>query len=234
MDRVQLSSTQRSLFAEKGYLCLPEAFSPAQLRPVQKRITEDLSRHGITASGREFPKAIRTLPVFQQIGKLSQWVNIPDLEARFSPPYIEDVVRTLSARRVKSRQSQLLLSPPKQGEWRLDGLNWHTDVAGDKGEIPGIQVFIVIHDLQAHGGATLILSGSHLHAKNPETKVRIREALRNGREGDATLHEPNLSLVELIGTSGDVYVMDMRVLHTPSINTSSQMRAVATVRYFFE
>src|SRR5690606_17533481 len=117
---------------------------------------------------------------------------------------------------------------------RLDGLNWHTDVAGDKVQIPGIQVFIVIHDLQAHGGATLILAGSHLHAKNPDTNARIRDALRNGREGDATLHELKLSLVELTGKSGDAYVMDMRVLHTPSINTRSQMRAVATVRYFFE
>jgi hypothetical protein len=33
------------------------------------------------------------------------------------------------------------------------------------------------------------------------------------------------------GRAGDVYLMDMRLLHTPSINSTNKVRMMATVRY---
>ena len=33
------------------------------------------------------------------------------------------------------------------------------------------------------------------------------------------------------GRAGDVFLMDMRVLHTPSVNLSSHIRMMATTRF---
>ena len=184
--------------------------------------------------GRGLPKTIRSLPVFQQIGKFSQYVTFPDLETAIIPPEVEEIVRALGSTKVLSRQSQLLLSPPRQGDWRLEALNWHTDVSAHEARIPGVQVFVVIKDLVDQGGATLILSGSHKYTEDAQTKSRVRDALHMGEKGVASLHELGLTIVEFAGKSGDVYLMDMRTLHTPSVNTSNQMRVVATVRYFLE
>lgn len=228
------SSEQQRFFRERGYLRLEQAVSKAQLRPLQKRIADGLSRRGIASSGRGIPRSIYELPVFQQIGKISQFVNVPDLEEEVIPPSIAATVNALAATRVTSRQSQLLISPPKQGDLSLDRLNWHTDVSSHDARIPGIQAFVLVDDVEEHGGATLVLSGSHLHANNEQTNLRIRNALREGGERDATLRALNLTIVELSGKSGDVYLMDMRVLHTPSVNTSKRLRIVATVRYFLK
>lgn len=234
MKARNLTSSQRKHFQERGYLRLEQAVPPSLLRSVQRRIIDDLARRGIDSSGRGLPKTLRALPVFQQIGKLSQFVSVPDLEAAIVPPDVEEMVRALGTTRVTSKQSQLLLSPPQQGNWRLDGLNWHTDVSANSALIPGIQVFVLINDVGQHGGATLVLAGSHLHANDAQMNSRIRDALRKGGDGEATVNDLGLSIVELAGNSGDVYLMDMRVLHTPSVNTSQRMRVVGTVRYFLE
>ncbi len=229
-----LSADERHFFRERGYLRLERAASRAPLEPLRRRIDEDLGRRGIRWSGRGIPRAITDLPVFQQITKLSQMVTVSDLEADVIPESVADVVRSLATTRVLSTQSQLLLSPPKQGDWSLDGLNWHTDVSSRAERMPGIQAFVLLRDLEDRGGATLILAGSHRFASSAEESARVREALRSGREGEAVLRDLDLSIVPLSGKAGDVYLMDLRLLHTPSINASAQLRAVATVRYFLE
>lgn len=40
-----------------------------------------------------------------------------------------------------------------------------------------------------------------------------------------------VSLVEMAGQAGDLFLMDMRVLHTPTLNTRSQPRLMATGRF---
>jgi hypothetical protein len=222
------------LFEQHGYLRLDQAVSRAQMRPVQRRVIDDLAQRGIDATGRGLPKTIRSLPVFQQIAKFSQFVSIPDLEAAIIPPGVEEMVRALGGTKVVSRQSQLLLSPPRQGQWRVEGLSWHTDVSAHGPRIPGVQAFVLIDDLAEHGGATLVLAGSHAQTKDAGTKSRVRDALHLGEAGMATLRELGLTIVELAGKAGDVYLMDMRTLHTPSVNTSSKIRVVATVRYFLK
>lgn len=230
----ELSSSERVFFRERGYLRLEQAVPRTHLEPLRKRIAEELGRRGIRPSGRGIPKALSDLPVFQQITKLSQMVAVSDLEANVLPESVAAAIRSLAPTKVTSKQSQLLLSPPRQGAWSLDGLNWHTDVSPRTERIPGIQAFVVIQDLDERGGATLLLAGSHRVAKDAPTNARLREALRSGRDLEDALRDLELSLVPASGKAGDVLLMDMRVLHTPSINASDQLRAVATVRYFLE
>ena len=46
------------------------------------------------------------------------------------------------------------------------------------------------------------------------------------------LDEYGLSIIEMSGKAGDVYLMDMRLLHTPSINATKNIRMMATARFF--
>ena len=130
---------------------------------------------------------------------------------------------------------QLLLSPPQQGAWRLEGLNWHVDAVADPpGRLPGIQAFFLIDDVAPHVGATLALAGSHrAAAQRGADGVSLREALRSTADRAARLQALGVDVVEMSGRAGDVYLMDMRLLHTPSINATRQMRLMATTRCLF-
>ena len=41
----------------------------------------------------------------------------------------------------------------------------------------------------------------------------------------------NVEIIEMSGRAGDVFLMDMRVLHTPSVNSSKNWRMMATCRF---
>ena len=36
------------------------------------------------------------------------------------------------------------------------------------------------------------------------------------------------------GRASDVFLMDLRVLHTPSVNSTKNVRMMATTRFFFD
>jgi hypothetical protein len=61
----------------------------------------------------------------------------------------------------------------------------------------------------------------------------LRELLKTSRALEADLRGTGLTLVEMAGRAGDVYLMDMRVLHTPSLNATRNLRMMATTRFFF-
>lgn len=129
---------------------------------------------------------------------------------------------------------QLLLSPPQQGEWSLDGLNWHVDLGkGSHERTPGVQAFFLLDDVAPRGGATLALAGSHRIPSGSRESSALRSALRGGESRQRELEELGVSLLEMSGRMGDVFLMDMRVLHTPSINTTKNLRLMATCRFLF-
>lgn len=47
---------------------------------------------------------------------------------------------------------------------------------------------------------------------------------------EGTLRDFGLKVIEMSGQAGDVYLMDMRTLHTPAINDSNRIRMMATCR----
>ena len=97
--------------------------------------------------------------------------------------------------------------------------------------IPGIQAFILIDDVKPRSGATLALADSHLLAGQKEQSSRVHQMLKQQGDLESDLRSANLSIVEMSGQAGDIYLMDMRLLHTPSINSTNKLRLMATVRY---
>ena len=137
--------------------------------------------------------------------------------------------------RIPSQDPQLLLSLPHQGRWTLNGLNWHVDITPDPpGRLPGLQVFFLIDEVVPRGGATLALAGSHRRdIQRPAAHAALRSLLRTSSNLEAELRRAGMATVEMSGRAGDVFLMDMRVLHTPSINASRNVRMMATARFFF-
>lgn len=233
-----LTDEQQEHFRAHGYLLLRGLLPLERVAPVRERIVHELERMGVSAKG-SMPKSWSGLTPFQRIGKLSGLLDVPGLEARVVSEDVMQAVRALvhQAPHQPARQSrlttqcQLLVSPPNQGEWTLQGSSWHTDVSSSQREHgTPIQAFVLLDTVEPHGGGTLILSGSQ--RVRPTEQGRIRDALRRGQGGLGPLNAEGLRVVELTGKAGDVYLMDMRVLHTPSINATKRFRMVATVRFF--
>ncbi len=145
---------------------------------------------------------------------------------------------------------QILFTLPGEQDWSIPADAWHIDLPkfGEQAS-PGLQVFTFLDDVEPRGGATLVIAGSHLllnHSAGLSSK-KLKQNLRKehyfrslfdparppiaqleeamGRVGDV-----ELEVVELAGRIGDVYLMDLRVLHTPASNCSDKARMMLTCR----
>lgn len=233
-----MSPTQIDRFKTHGCLHL-EGFHPkSRVAPLREKLRDELKRMAGAKGGMG---AVRRLPLFQQIGKLSALVNVPGLHEALVTPALLDLVAELgglaSPPAAGPQGTQLLLSPPGQGDWTLQALNWHVDLAArPQDPLPGVQAFFLIDDVAPHGGATLALAGSHrIDTRRPasDSQPALRELLKDPTDLERRLGEQGLAIVEMCGRAGDVFLMDMRVLHTPSVNATKQPRMMATTRCIF-
>jgi ectoine hydroxylase-related dioxygenase (phytanoyl-CoA dioxygenase family) len=229
--QIDLDSTE--FFSRNGYLRLAAFHSPARLAALRQRLLAETSR---LSRAEGVARTLRKLPVFQQIGKLSSAIAAQDAhEVLVTPELIAQITRLAGRAPSGIQRTQLLLSPARQGDWTLQGLNWHVDIAAkQRNHLPGIQAFFLIDDVAPHGGATLALAGSQrLIPEQANAPSPLREALRMRENPEARLRELGVSIIEMCGRAGDVFLMDMRVLHTPSVNASKQVRLMATCRCLF-
>lgn len=230
-----MNSAQTNFFVDHGYLRL-EGFHPKkQVAGIRQRLHDELKRLKALPGARSLSSSLQGLPLFQQIGKLSALVKVPGLHEALVTPVLVDCVTRLGGRAPSAIQgTQLLLSPPHQGTWTLEGLNWHVDITAEPQDpLPGIQAFFLIDDVAPHGGATLALAGSHrVNARGSAPAPGLREVLRTTGDLERQLHELGIRIVEMSGRAGDVLLMDLRLLHTPSVNATKNVRMMATTRCF--
>jgi len=153
-----------------------------------------------------------------------------------------------------SSHPTLLFTLPNATTWTIPHKNWHVDIPRlpDRG-VPGVQIFAFLETVETGGGGTLAVTGSHrlinegvrissgdLRKKlkqelyfdelmSNRTDDRLRFMCEVGHVGDVELH-----VVEMTGEAGDVYFMDLRVLHTIAPNTLQIPRVMLTQRYLLE
>lgn len=184
--------------------------------------------------------------------------KISDVERLLDEPGVQPIVDTVldhaDLDREFFKRPQVLVTLPNAGAWFAPTDGWHVDIARTpSGVRPGVQVFILLSEIKPQGGGTLVLAGSH-RLLNEGRFVRSRDVaklLRQDRDVCAamattpeTLEEyakravkhdagqnPHLGIVELIGSPGDAYFMDMRVLHSAAPNMADQPRVMATHRF---
>jgi len=130
---------------------------------------------------------------------------------------------------------------------------WHVDIErlAEPG-VTGVQFFTFLDTVEPGGGATVAVTGSH-RLVNDGTRMRFEEVkaelagrpfFRDLFSRDATPEDTlgavgradgvDLQVVELVGQPGDVYLMDLRVLHSRSPNTREAARMMVTQRFLLE
>lgn len=226
----QLTPSLYEQFQCQGMIKLPQFVSKDKLHNIKQELLQDLKRLNIYSANKVLSKQLQHISPFQQIVKLSQAVQKPKkLDLIFASFY--DLVNNVSKYSLNpSFTSQLLLSLPNQGSWNMEALNWHIDVSTL--QFPGVQIFLLIDDVQRFGGATMALGGSH-HLKKRYTLNSLRALTSTQEIGQAfVLDGHQLAIFEMCGKAGDIFIMDMRLLHTPSINSTSHLRMMATSRFF--
>ena len=136
------------------------------------------------------------------------------------------------------------------GEWEVPRSIWHLDMPRSRSiGPPGPEMFTFLNKVEPKGGGTLILAGSHrllndvdyLSSKGVKRKLKrhayFRELTGKG-DGDRSrfleeigyIDNVPVKVVELTGDPGDVYFVDLRVLHSLGANTSDQPRMMIAQR----
>jgi hypothetical protein len=152
------------------------------------------------------------------------------------------------------RHPALLFTLPNATTWTLPHKNWHLDMPRlPEGGVPGVQIFACLETVETGGGGTLAVTGSHrllnegvrissadlrkrlnqeryfADLMTNQTDDRLRFMCEVGHVGDV-----ELKVAEMVGEPGDVYFMDLRMLHTISPNTRQIPRIMLTQRYLLE
>ncbi|MBO6503884.1 MAG: phytanoyl-CoA dioxygenase family protein [Kordiimonadaceae bacterium] len=149
------------------------------------------------------------------------------------------------------KRPQILVSLPNEGQWFMPHNGWHVDVPRlSTGQCPGVQIFILLSELEPKGGGTLAIAGSH-RLLNKDGFIRSRDVVRRVRSkaplqrfmskprsainwfdaAEKTNKPASLKVVELTGSPGDAYFIDLRTLHSAAPNTSLEPRMMATHRF---
>lgn len=148
----------------------------------------------------------------------------------------------------------LLCTFPNATVWSLPHQSWHLDLPRlAEGGLTGVQIFAILDDVETEGGGTLAVTGSHrlLNDSGRISSSDLRKRLKRetyfaglmsnkpinrlqlmrqpGRVGDVEVR-----VVEMTGKAGDMYFMDLRMLHNIAPNARPRPRLMLTQRYVLE
>lgn len=226
-----MSDRERDELVSQGVVRLPGAVPARVAASARQAIVAELERLGLKAGSRLSSSRFQDVPTFQQTVQLAQLVKVDQpLADLFSPGLLSAMAGLLGQGAPTRAPAQLLLTFPQKQPWGTDGLSWHLDLKVPRvDEVPGVQAFVLIDDVQPRGGATLALAGTHRLHHTREADGNAHSLLRRHGSIEA-LARYGVSLVEMTGRAGDVYLMDMRTLHAPSVNAGRAIRMMATVR----
>jgi hypothetical protein len=252
--QIDLSDEQLSTFVCDGVLRLDRLLEPDRVARAREAVLRPLERIGLLRNG-EWCLKDRPRPAWPATGlKPARDIGHrhPDVEALIEEPAVKEVVGLLMEGAAFDRKiyPRPLASLPNSGRWLLPG-GWHTDIPRlASGRCPGVQLFIFLDSVRPRGGGTLVVAGSH-RLLNDGRNLKVKEinatlrsepffqqlfGLRNGGEdGDALpagrVDGARLEVLELVGEPGDVWLMDLRVLHAAAPNISERPRLMATYRF---
>nr|WP_221380972.1 phytanoyl-CoA dioxygenase family protein [Actinoplanes polyasparticus] len=252
-----LNDDQLAGFRDTGLLSLPGAIEASQAAAMVDRIWEHLSDSNQIVRDRAAtwplspPTGLRALtaePGFAALGSPTVRAVLDDLlgAGRWQPP---------------RRWGRLLVTfPSRTKQWDLPtGGAWHNDFVPLRSGVGerALQLFMILQDLPARGGGTLVLTGSHRLVTryiDDTGKAPHPSSLRRALGGNSWLRElweppehaggeqrvrrymmdglriddVDLRVVEVTGRAGDVYVMHCDTFHAAAPNIHDRPRIMAT------
>jgi hypothetical protein len=250
-----LSPEQLDEFHHRGVLRLDGLLSPDRVSAAREVVLRRLARHGLWQDGgwRLGPRLQwpdHGLKTSKVIGN-----KHPELEALIADPTLRALVDGLIDGRPLDRTAyarpMVLCTLPNAEVWRLPG-GWHADCPRlASGRSPGVQVFTFLEPVGPRGGGTLVIAGSH-RLMNEGRHIRPRDFPRHlgGEAFFRDLFSPGitgaqdcevlpsgavdgvpLEVLELSGEPGDVWLTDLRLLHTGAPNAADHPRLMVTYRF---
>jgi hypothetical protein len=244
-------------FDRTGLMRLPAAVPATDAAAMVDRIWEHLCRsHGIVRDRPETwtidkPSGLRAVtaaPEFEALGSPAVRAAVDDLlgAGRWEPP---------------RRWGRLLVTfPSGDAEWDLPrGGAWHNDfvpLQQDAG-VRAVQLFMILKDLPARGGGTLVLTGSHRlvtryidgsgeppHPRElrrvlgeqqglrelwePSSRPSAGQRIRRFMTEGTRVGDVDLRVVELTGRAGDAFVMHCDTFHAIAPNCRDEPRLMTT------
>jgi hypothetical protein len=252
-----LTPEQQSSFERRGVVRLPGLLPAALVEAARAVVHRRLETLGLWQDGAwrldAVPKPEWPASGIKSPGKVIGNKH-PEFEALFATPALNGLVDELMEGRAVDRRiyprPQLLITLPNADAWMLPP-GWHTDAPRlASGRRPGMQAFALLEPTGPRGGGTLVVAGSHrlaegrfmraadLHrALGPEPFFRRwwRGTPTPWPDGEplptGAVQNLPVEVMELTGEPGDVWMMDLRTLHTGAPNAGAGPRVMITNRY---
>ena len=257
-----LTPEQRDAFKRAGILRLDGLLSAEGARRAREAVLRPLERLGLWKAGAWHLDALPK-PQWPNTGlKTSEVIGNrhPELAALVEESALAAAVDALLEGRSyerpgPNRRPQVLFTLPNAQTWTVPS-GWHSDRPRlASGQSAGVQLFAFLDVVDARGGGTLAIAGSH-HLLNERRPIRPSEFGRLLRAepffADLLAADPSadylqhradllhrtgavgnvqLQIVEMTGAPGDVWLMDLRMLHVGSPNAADRPRMMLTFRY---
>jgi hypothetical protein len=249
-----LTAAQRDDFERTGLLRLDGAIPRADVEVMCDRIWAHVgAAHAMARSDpatwliEERLAGLRTVAGGREFGRIG------------SPAVRAALDGLMGAWTEPAKWGALLVTFPLRDEtvWDVPSVVWHNDFvpfeAGPR--LRAVQLFVLLNDVRPHGGATLVLTGSHrlvsryadpaedgphpkrLRRELGEAHPWLRELWSGDGSGDRIqrymvngfeVDDVPLRVVELAGRAGDVFLMHCDTFHTAAPNCLDQPRMMAT------
>ena len=255
-----ITAAQVAAFRDRGLLRLPVALPLDAVAQAHSAVFAVLERAGLWADGAwrlegadrpRWPALGKAPPAFKGRAVTNA------LEALVPADLIAGLDTLAGARMGTAgglHRPQLLWTLPNADAWTLPAILWHTDVPrAEEPGCPGVQVFSFLAPVAPGAGGTLVAAGSHrllndqgeLRSKDIKARLRVlppfarlMDPAHPGRPaGPGPFGEADgapIEVVELTGDPGDLWLMDMRALHTAAPNASPEPRVMMTWRFLRE
>lgn len=243
-----LSAQQRSELERLGLTRVPSAFPADAAARMCEHLWDALARrHGIAQGARatwtvEEPRHLQALRHAHAFDAIAS----PQLLA------VLDEVLGADAWQRPKQWGVPLVTFPRDGVWHVPHQRWHFDwpVCGAARPLPGLKVLAFLAPVEAGGGGTLVLAGSHQlveRSTSPDAPPRPGRAVRTallashpwlaelasatgGTERTerllrgAVIDGVEAHVAELTGSPGDVVLLHPWMLHAAAPNCGSAPR----------
>ena len=252
-----LTQNQIDEFQKNGIIYLKQLIDK---KLVEKALNSILKRAALSGLHKDSNWQLKDrpfTPVPEAVSKLLGRTNIENSLGDLCEGKVESIIsQLLDNRPIHSpiRNGQILFTLPNADVWTLPYANWHLDIARLSGiGLPGVQFFTFLNEVKPGGGGTLAVAGSHLLLNGQEkiSSKKVRGRLKQWDFFKELMHpkstkrekfisqpgranDVELQVVEMHGKPGDVYLMDMRLLHTIAPNAAKVPRIMLTKRYFLK
>ncbi len=255
-DACSNSESLRTVFQDRGVLRLENLLPAAKVASACRAARARMALAGIWKDGTWQVEHLRNAPLNEGAKLGRQLKGCPEFDDLLNDEVPQVVADLLDGQKTFAGMDvpQPLFTLPNADSWSVPHMAWHLDAPRlpDWGT-PGVQIFTFLDTVAPTGGGTLVVSGSHRllngseRISSKEVKRRLKsEPYFHGLMSESTtdrqrlLHEigfcqdVELQVVELSGKPGDVYFIDLRVLHAGAPNATSTPRMMLTRRFFLE